>query len=252
MKKQRQNKLIDYLQQHPLATMKELRSFFGTSMNTMRSDVQYLVEEGLVRKVYGGVEYVGNHSIYPPSETREGSNRTVKMEIARRAAQFVEDGDIIYIDYGTTTLNIPLFLEDRNDVTIITPNIPVVLKGHSFPNLKLIMLPGIVSNKEFSVMSENTVQDLENYNINKAFMANAGITKEGRLSVANYIQREIKKTALSISRNHYLLTESSKFREEGILFYGNLSQIETIITDSSLTYESRLLLEDNSVNIITV
>lgn len=234
--------IAEYLAFNEKASIKELLTEFGVSINTLRSDLSALEAEGILKKTYGGVQYV--RKMYSLNiRERALENARIKKLLSKRAAEQVEDGDVIYIDFGTTTLYIPQYLEQRRDVTIITANLNVVMEAMPYPNLKLIILPGQISRKEQAVMSENAVSDLENYNIDKAFMANAGITRDGRLSVVSYVQREIKKVAMKQSQKHFLVTESSKFSFSDIMHYSVLQDMDMVITDSAISKESQMLIE---------
>src|SRR5687768_13820474 len=100
-KTERIEQIQDYVFAHETVSLDELVKVFNVSKNTIRRDVQQLVERGRIIKVYGGVAV--NHSTLKSFNERQTRNLQLKKSIAKAAANFVEDGDIIYIDSGTTT-----------------------------------------------------------------------------------------------------------------------------------------------------
>ena len=125
MKDDRRKRIEALVSQRDTVTMEELRDAFGVSMNTVRSDVAYLVGAGAVEKIYGGVRAVQRQEA--PLFTQRTQLRTEeKRRVARRAQELIEDGDTLYIDAGTTTMHLIDFLDPAKHVTIVTGNLYVV------------------------------------------------------------------------------------------------------------------------------
>lgn len=241
MKDQRRASIENYVMSKQTATMKELQAEFKVSMNTIRADIEALVNSGNLIKIYGGVRKNYEGSSY---YDREMDNINVKTLIAKKAAELIESGDSIYLDYGTTTVAIPDFLHDKSDITIITPNMELFIRCRNMSNINLIVLPGEYNERIYGVASDNTVTDLNNYNIGKAFMATCGITPEGNICVSKYIQKKIKETVIALSDKKYLLMESNKFYFTRPLVYANISEMDAIITDNSIDIRSEQLCTD--------
>ncbi|MBV4425736.1 DeoR family transcriptional regulator [Clostridium tyrobutyricum] len=77
------------------------------SQNTIRRDIHELVKSGTIKKVYGGVS--DNLNLLVPFNERKITSRTTKTLIAKTASEFINDGDIIFIDSSTTTVNMVNF-----------------------------------------------------------------------------------------------------------------------------------------------
>ena len=115
MKDDRRKRIEALVSQRDTVTMEELRDAFGVSMNTVRSDVAYLVGTGAVEKIYGGVRAVQRQEV--PLFTQRTQLRTEeKRRVARRAQELIEDGDTLYIDAGTTTMHLIDFLDRKSVV----------------------------------------------------------------------------------------------------------------------------------------
>lgn len=240
--------MADFIAHHKNVSMKELEDRFKVSMNTIRADVKHLVKSGMVEKVYGGARYTAN-LLVPEFTIRATENLTVKEDIAERAASMVNDGDVIYIDFGTTVMAIPDYLQDKKDITIVTPNQYVIQKCIPYQNINLIVLPGRFNKVLYATCSENTVADIRNYTFHKVFMACAGVSPDGKMTVTSYQQREIKKAAMQQSHEHFLLAESQKFMESAMLFYAQIEDFDMVFTDKALSGEVESLLKSRSISI---
>ena len=168
MKSFRLRRMEQYILEKDTVSMEELCREFNISMNTVRLDVAQLVNKGSVEKVYGGVCSNRKNSLVP-FEERKMRNSEKKRAICRAAAELVEDGDIIYIDSGTTTMYLVDFLEDRKNITILTHNLNAIMRAIPYSNLQIICLPGSLDRRTNSFVAADTGRILERYNIKKAF-----------------------------------------------------------------------------------
>ncbi len=247
MRENRQLAIESYIYKNQEVSMKELQNEFNVSMNTIRADVARLVEAGIVKKIYGGVKYSKAVETF---ESRLQKDMDLKFQIAEKAASLIESGDTIYIDYGTTTMSIPDLLEGRKDIQIITPNMHVMQNCILKKNIDLIILPGEFYDDVFGVVSENTIHDLQNYHIGKAFMACSGIMTTGEVCSSRYTQAQIKKTVLEITKEKYLLAESLKFDKVKPISYADISEFDAILTDSLVRDEFINICKEHGTRVI--
>ena len=105
MKLNRQKEMLSYIREIKTAKNEDLMQKFNVSIQTLRRDLNYLEDQGLVSKVYGGVvfnEHRESISSVSSVSERQGSNNEGKEYVGRLAAGMVQDGDGIFIDSGTT------------------------------------------------------------------------------------------------------------------------------------------------------
>lgn len=249
MKSFRIKQMEQYIMEHDLVSMEELRGVFGISMNTVRLDVTELVNKGVIRKVYGGVcsNQKGN---LVPFEERQSRNIQGKISVGREAAKLVNDGDIIYIDSGTTTMYVIDYLGDSSNVTVLTNNLNAINRAVALPGINVISLPGTLERKTNSFVSADTVRTLEKYNIKKAFMASSGISESGMVTNASPLEYEVKKAAIENSNEVYLLIDSSKFGKSAMLTYANITEMSKVIVDDHAGEDLLGLCEKKNVEVI--
>lgn len=231
MKESRRKQMQTLIAQRKTVTMEELHDTFQVSMNTIRSDVAYLVATGAVEKIYGGVRILQEQEV-PLFAQRASLRPDAKERIARKAEALIQDQDILYFDPGTTTMHLINCLDPSKHVTIISGSLYVIAQSCSLPNVQLIVLPGVLNRRTNSLADVSTLEFLGRYRFAKAFMGVSSISPSGRLNVSTYIEYELKKLAVQQSLHAYLLADSSKFGRESLMAYGDLEDMEEVITDA--------------------
>lgn len=251
MKDDRRKQIEAMVARRDTVTMEELRREFGVSMNTVRSDVAYLVDTGAVEKIYGGVRSVQRQEV-PLFTQRTQLRADEKRRIARYAQDLIDDGDTLYIDAGTTTMHLIDFLDPGKHVTIVTGNLYVVHQAYDKPNAELILLPGGMNRRTNSVSDVSTLEFLGRYQFAKAFMGASGVSLDGRLNVSTYIEYELKKLAAARSRQVFLLLDSGKFGGSSLMSYGSLEDMTEIITAAPCPEEIRDLCQRKGTRLTIV
>lgn len=248
MKSFRLREMEQYILEHDTVSMEELRDTFNISMNTTRLDVAQLVSKGTIKKVYGGV-CSNQKSNLVPFDERKTKNVDGKKAVGKAAATLVNDGDIIFIDSGTTTMYVMDYLSERKNVTILTNNLNAINRALAYPDLNIISLPGTLERKTNSFVSADTVRTLEKYNIKKAFMASSGISENGTVTNSSPLEFEIKKAALENSKESFLLVDATKFGKSALLTYASINDMDKVIVDKGVDHSLIELCELHNVEV---
>lgn len=248
MKTNRIKKIEKYIHSNESVTLDSLCTEFNISKNTLRRDINEIEKTGSIKKVYGGVTAVIKNLI--PFEERNIKNNYIKTAIAKAASGFVNDGDVIFIDSGTTTLNMIEFLKNVNDVTILTNNLNVIVNALPFPNLDVICTGGRLIRKTNSFEVLDTISIFKDYNISKAFMAATGISISNGATNSSPLEYKLKKVIVEKSAEQYLLVDSSKFDVSTLMTYCQLSDIDHLITDKKPPEKYINFFEENKIKVI--
>jgi DeoR family transcriptional regulator, myo-inositol catabolism operon repressor len=228
IKEKRIKKIQEYVIEHQSASLDELVTVFDVSKNTVRRDVQELVDRGELKKVYGGVSVI--HKKLESFEDRLVRNQQQKVLISKKASSFVEDGDFIFIDSGTTTIEMFEFLKDKN-ITIFTNSIDFIVRALPFENINVISIGGMLERKTNALVNPRNMDLLKDYNIKKAFMASTGISPVNGVTNASPLESELKKTVVNRSSEVYLLVDHDKFDKYGLMTYCGLDEIDFVVTN---------------------
>jgi DeoR family myo-inositol catabolism operon transcriptional repressor len=230
LKTQRIKQIHEYVLEHHTVSLDELVDIFKVSKNTIRRDVQELVDSGRLKKVYGGVS--ANRMKLESFHNRKVRNQIHKKEIAEKAASFVENGDVVFIDSGTTTLGMIEFLKNK-EITVITNNLDFIIHSIPYENVNIISTGGILERKTKSFANFMTNELLKAHNINRAFMASSGISLVNGVTNSSPLETKIKQNVVKKSSEVYLLVDHHKFDQLGMMTYCELNEIDYLITNQT-------------------
>lgn len=233
---ERQKEIIRLLTTKNVLTMQELTETLKVSIDTLRRDIYALAKQGKIEKIYGGVKRVepkyGESSI----NVRLASKLKEKESIAKRCAEFIQDGDCIFIDSGSTTSGIAKYIKDKINLTVVTNSIPVVtelMNSHA----ELILIGGKVRKSEQSVIAYEYLFNFNELNIVKSFICASGITMEKGISDYNLEEAITRKKIIELSKQIVVAADSNKFGKDVTVNIASLSQIDCIVTDTSISQE---------------
>lgn len=240
MKSKRIERMKEYITKHKSVSMEDLEKNFQVSINTIRRDLQEILSDPRYKKIYGGVEYQDETYITPFNE-REEKSVEQKRRIAEKAASFIEEGDVVFIDSGTTTSKMSAFFEDI-PFTIITNNLFIIMDAVKFKHIKVIALSGLLSRETMSFGGTSSIDLIRKMNISKAFMACTGFSKENGVSNSSMEEFDIKSEVIERSREVVLLATSDKAGKTALMTYMPFTKVQTLVTDDNLSeeYESHL------------
>ena len=192
-----------------------------------------------MKKVYGGVVALGQTEEEGVPVTRELMDFQVrnqewleeKSSIGRKAAEFVNHGDTIFLDSGSTTLQMVPYLAEKKNLTVVTYSLPALAALAQYPQIRTVALPGVVLGRTASVVGSSTCQALRQFNCAKAFMGCTGLSLTRQLTNATFEEFEVKQVALEQSKIHYLLADHEKFNHAALMTYGNIADMDYVITN---------------------
>ncbi len=248
MRSKRISDIEDYIYENKTVTLDQLCRVFDVSKNTIRRDLKEIIADGNFKKIYGGITVKDNKDL-PPFSERNISNLEVKKRIAAKAAELVEDSDVIFIDSGTTTIHMIDHIKDRKNLTIITNNLEVMIRVIPYENIKLISLSGELDRNTLSFTGDTASAVLKSYNISKAFMASAGVSIDGGVTNSSTKEYDIKCTAVKRSNWVYLLTSADKFNVVAIMTYCTLDKLTGIITDDAPPQEIADYMDEHEIDL---
>ena len=181
---------------------------------------------------------------------REIRNIESKKKIAAVAADFVKDGDVIYVDSGTTTMHMIPYLAEKKFVTIVTASVYVLDVAAKFSNLNVIATGGNLQAPIKAFVGPSVLSCIRTYNFSKVFLAATGISVEHGATNASPLECEIKQNLVQKPCAKYLLVDSSKFDVASLMTYSDLKDLDCIVTDSPPPEKYKNFFGKNNVDII--
>ena len=251
MKINRIEQIHELLKKQHSISINDLCDTFGVSKNTIRRDVAELENTGIIRKVYGGIVLKEEESGTPePFAYREGRNVKAKKQVAQLAAEQVQDGDVIYIDSGTTTMHMIPYLSKRRYLTIVTASVHVINAADGFTGLNIIATGGTLYMPSKAFVGPSVLSALQSYNLSKVFLASTGISIPHGATNASPLECEIKRSLAQKNAETYLLVDSTKFGKASLMTYCQLSDLDSLITEKEPDKEYTDYFEKHNVRLI--
>lgn len=223
--------ITEFVSERGIVPLAELERHFGVSMSTLRRDVAALCQQGTLNKTYGCVSKNTQAESVIPFHLRSGLCLQEKIQAARVAAGFVNDGDFIFVDSGSTTCMMVDFLRDRKDVSILTNNLDVVMRAVAHPNLNIYILPGLLNreNNSFTALADEPL--FGSFNITKAFVACSGLSLKHGVSHTYLSEGALKRRVLSLTEQRYLVLDETKFGASAPLRLCGVEEFSVVCTN---------------------
>lgn len=226
-------------------SVRELGDEFGVTPETIRTDLVHLDNQGLVRRVHGGV--IAGPAGESAYQARALEHKKEKKAIAEAAAKLYKDEQNVYLDYGTTVLALArrIALSDRK-ISACTVSVPIVKALLPADNVELIVLGGHVRRNEASLSGPMTAHALERMYFDVGFFSCAGFSVgEG---ITNYHDQESEITGLAMShcKRVVMMIDHSKIGSVASLRTATLSDVTDVVTDGALTEETAQALREAS------
>lgn len=250
MKATRLNDIENLLEEQNTISINRLCEIFNVSKNTIRRDIVELEKRGTIKKVYGGI--MRNQTNIPePFAAREIKNKAKKKQLAKLAANLVNDNDIIYIDSGTTTMHMVPYLADKKNLTILTANVYVINEAFHYPQMNVIATGGSLYRPSNAFTGASVLQFLKDFNISKCFLAATGISLENGATNASPMEGDIKKYLTKHSKVKILLVDSTKINQVSLVTFSPLKDMDYIISDKKMPEDYETYFKENNVTLIT-
>lgn len=249
MKDVRLKQMEQYIIEREFATIEELCDKFQIHPNTARSDIKELVEKGVAEKRYGGVAY-STSSLPISFFERKQKNALSKERIGQTAAGLLTEDDVIYVDSGTTVLNLFKDISELpKRLTIITNNLDVLAWTSRSTEYVIFALPGKVGRNLNALASLETIDSLKSYNIQKAFIGTRAISQNGELSSTSNVDAKIKSTAIDVSQIVVLMADSKKMNQTETFRFATLEDIDYWVCDEA-TEEIKGLVQKSNTKLL--
>lgn len=234
IKNERQEKLLHMLEKESSMKVSELSERLNSSMMTIRRDLDFLEENGIVKRYHGGV-VLTKQDIYQPSffERIEERNEE-KNAIAAEAVKLIKPGSIVFFDAGTTPLAVVEQLPDDIEFTAITTGLLTAVGLCNKPGINVVNIGGNIHHSSYSSISYNAVDMIRQFRADMAFISTKSITIPEGTCEAQLPLIEIKKTIVEVSDQVILLATSNKFESKSMCRAIAMEDIDLIITDDRI------------------
>jgi len=225
----RKQKILNKLNEQGEVDIKQLAADLDISDITARRDLNQLASDGMLYRTHGGAVKVNPLEKPHDFVNKTAKNVAAKDTICREAAGQIQDGDVIFMDCGSTVFRLCQFIKNKK-IKVITNSLPVIYELQNCA-VSLNIIGGEFDAERQAVHGSMANQHILKYRATKAFLGVDGISENG-LFANSENEAAITMAFANNSAYTYILCDASKIGKESYLKFANLNIINAIITDA--------------------
>lgn len=248
--------LVEFVEEHGHATVSMLVEALDVSGDTVRRDLQYLHEQGVLVRSFGGVVRRDELARFdPPFLSRIRANSEAKTAIGLLAATLVSDRQTLLVNGGTTTLALARALKGKKDLTVVTNNLYLPGNISAEAVSQLHILGGQFRMRSFATLGPVELPDVQGgrthaFHADLAFIGVGGVSDEGGFTGGDIRESSTIRHMMERAERIVVLADSSKFGRTAFAHIGELSTADILITDTAPTGRIRAALVESGVQLL--
>lgn len=249
---ERQQAIADLLTQRGRLSVTELAQRFTVTTETVRRDLSTLERAGIVRRVHGGAIPAASLSVLEVAvNERDLAQSEQKDRVAEAAVAYLPtNGGSVLLDAGTTTARLAGLLPLDVAFTVFTNAVPIAGRMAGRGNVDLHVLPGRVRRTTQAAVGEETVAAISRLRTDVAFVGTNGLSVAHGLSTPDASEAAAKNAMIRSAQRVVVLADSSKIGHESTVRFGDLDQVDVLITDDGLRDDDRATLEAHDIEVV--
>ena len=226
---ERHQLILQLVKEKKVVKLQQLVEETQSSESTIRRDLAQLEKGRLLKRVHGGAAILTGKGEEPTMVEKSAKNIQIKKQIAKHAATFVEKGDCVYLDAGSTTFEMIPYLIEK-EVTVVTNGL-MHIEALVENNIRAYLLGGMMKSRTKALIGAMAQESIQQYRFDKCFLGANGVHEQLGYTTPDPEEAMLKKMALTLANEGYFLIDESKFAE---VAFAKIASIEeaTIITNA--------------------
>lgn len=231
MKSHRQDQILKAVSEAGVLSVEQAMACCNSSQATVRRDFNELAAEELVERVRGGIRLNPNDSS-PPFAVREIREAEQKKEIATRAVSLLSAGDVLFVDGGTTTLQLADCLPPV-PLRIITNSLRLAaaIENHAMARSRweIFLTGGYLFPGSGLLVGPNAIAGLGHYHASWAFLSAGGVNSQGVFNDNEHVV-ESERVMIANADKVAVLADSTKLGRHAMCHIASLAEIDVLVT----------------------
>lgn len=251
MYNKRQKEIIRFLSEAKFAKMEQLAEQFQVSLETIRRDLLELEKDSSIKRVRGGAVYNNLRAKEMEYEKKMENNQVEKHAIAKLAAEYINDGDAIAMNNGSTTLSLARYLlKSGKMLTVVTnsPDIALILSDNE--SNQIYLTSGYLRKHNKSLVGSTCRECLEDFRVDKTILSIDGISIEDGVTEYNTEEAAVLRKMLEIGHSKIILCEFNKFSEVAFNKVCSAEQVDYVFTDWNMPAKEIKAWNDIGVKVL--
>lgn len=245
---ERQQLIYKQVCDHGIVYVNELVKELDVSAPTVRNDLDKLVKKNhFISRIHGGItlnntqapnDYSGHITSY---NERRITSRKEKKEIANKAVELINEGETLMLDSSSTCLELANALKKQKKITVITNGLATASVLNRNPAVTTVVIGGVLKTDSNTIVYDELENTFLKYsNIDKYFFSASGLSLEAGFSEYDFLEVKHKRANVLAAKQSIALIDSSKFDKDSSSTFCNLSEVDYLVTDSSLAPDTKL------------
>jgi DeoR/GlpR family transcriptional regulator of sugar metabolism len=227
----RQQAILTVVAQSQKTDVASLAERFGVSQVTIRQDLRALEDAGRIRRYHGGAMPLSQDDM----NSRLAINYEVKLAIAREAASLVDNGESVLIESGSTNVLLAMALAEKRGVTIITNSVFICRQLRGMHSVKVVLLGGDYQHESEVLVGPLTRKSLQSFHVDKLFVGSDGFSPDMGFTCNDLQRAEVARAMAERANKIIVVTDSSKFNQQGVASQFSAEEVDIVITDHNLS-----------------
>jgi DeoR/GlpR family transcriptional regulator of sugar metabolism len=247
----RRTQILEMLRQERTIRSEHAAQVLGVSVETIRRDLEQLDHAGELVRVYGGAIPVDMApASEPPFEARNSLAADSKKAIGRTAAELANQVRTLFLDIGTTAMQVAAALSVSTPMTVVTPSMRVAEILTTKPTITAVVPGGVVRGGDLAISGGQAVEFMRDVSPDLALLGSGGVSVERGLTDFEMDEVSLKRVALKNSSRTYVLADSSKIGSVAPYRVCDLAVLTGIITDGGIVTAHRESLESAGLDVL--
>jgi len=246
---ERHRRIQDLLREHRVVRVSVLSETLGVSEVTIRRDLEALERRGMLERTHGGAVATQWMRSEPAYREAIFANPEEKRAIGEAAAAMVEPGDAVYLNGGTTTLEVFRHLRAPG-VKVVTNHVGIALEAAD-RDVELLLLGGHYRAPSNSVVGPFATEALRRTHATKAFIGVEGLSVGSGLSTPVAAEAEIARVMIEQTRGSvFVVADHSKIGTVADFVIAPLEEVGGLIVDEGCAEAYRQRLTEAGLQVI--
>ena len=247
---QRRERIQEYLAIHKIVRLDDLNRMLGASEATVRRDLEWLEHEGILERTHGGAILSQRMTLEPEYVQRVQTNPEGKHLIGELAAALIDDGDVVFINSGTTTTQVIRHIRTNAGITVISNNINAALEAGE-AGFTHHLIGGEFQPHSNSVAGRFAIANLRQVYADKAILGVDGISLIHGCTVPSNLEAEVMKQMIERTQGQiFIVADHSKWGVVSNYQIASIDEVDKLITDEGIDPSSLESLAAHSVEIL--
>ncbi|MCZ2722600.1 DeoR/GlpR family DNA-binding transcription regulator [Marinomonas sp. 15G1-11] len=239
---ERQNQILNWVQQVDNLSIEVLVDKFDVSAQTIRKDVNQLADLHLVRRQHGGITQMSTAENLP-FDNRQYLNGTAKQKIAHMLARDIPDGASVFLGIGTTVEYVAKELIHHKDLQVFTNNLMVAAIFSGSPHICVKMTGGRLRHLHRDLVGADALESIRQYYFDYGIIGCGGLDMSLGLLDFDPDEAILSRVILESSRCTVLVADQFKWGRKAMARVKAFSHLDKLYTDYVTPEQSALMAE---------